>query len=165
MSTAESIACTDDMPSLYSVPVKKKMGGFNRTESLPEEEEDILHERRRGRSSSITFDLAHDMVRRNSSKKRQEKGGSKRKEKERKLNSPEKSPKIKTSKVNRSQGRDKEIKNGGWAPHNFDDQEKADAVLSMWACCKCTLENPLQETCCQACGGSRLCSIGDIQVT
>ena len=28
---------------------------------------------------------------------------------------------------------------------------------------RCTLENPLQETTCLACGGSRLCSIGDIE--
>ena len=28
---------------------------------------------------------------------------------------------------------------------------------------RCTLENPLQEATCLACGGSRLCSIGDIE--
>lgn len=35
--------------------------------------------------------------------------------------------------------------------------------LSMWSCRRCTLENPLQETTCLACGGSRLCSIGEIE--
>lgn len=33
----------------------------------------------------------------------------------------------------------------------------------MWSCRRCTLENPLQETTCLACGGSRLCSIGEIE--
>ena len=36
--------------------------------------------------------------------------------------------------------------------------------LSMWSCRKCTLDNPLQEKVCAACGGSRLCSIGDIDI-
>lgn len=37
-------------------------------------------------------------------------------------------------------------------------------VLSKWSCRRCTLENPLQEAVCLACGGSRLSSIGDIEV-
>jgi len=36
--------------------------------------------------------------------------------------------------------------------------------LSMWSCRKCTLDNPLQTKVCGACGGSRLCSIGDIDI-
>ena len=36
--------------------------------------------------------------------------------------------------------------------------------LSMWSCRKCTLDNLLTEKVCAACGGSRLCSIGDIDV-
>lgn len=36
--------------------------------------------------------------------------------------------------------------------------------MSRWSCRKCTLENPLQEAVCVACGGSRLSSIGDIEV-
>merc|ERR1719361_3123157 len=42
-------------------------------------------------------------------------------------------------------------------------QEEEPAALSMWSCRRCTLENPLQEATCLACGGSRLCSIGDIE--
>lgn len=36
--------------------------------------------------------------------------------------------------------------------------------LSMWSCRRCTLDNDLQEKVCGACGGSRLCSIGDIDI-
>merc|ERR1719234_1276495 len=43
------------------------------------------------------------------------------------------------------------------------EEEQDNGSLSMWSCRRCTLENPLQETTCLACGGSRLCSIGDIE--
>ena len=57
------------------------------------------------------------------------------------------------------------------------EEEQDAGSLSMWSCrrfgkiyftlkhfhFRCTLENPLQETTCLACGGSRLCSIGDIE--
>ena len=43
-------------------------------------------------------------------------------------------------------------------------REDQDDILSKWSCRKCTLENPLQEAVCLACGGSRLSSIGDIEV-
>merc|ERR1719400_247272 len=43
------------------------------------------------------------------------------------------------------------------------EEEQDAGSLSMWSCRRCTLENPLQETTCLACGGSRLCSIGDIE--
>jgi len=36
--------------------------------------------------------------------------------------------------------------------------------LSMWSCRRCTLDNDLREKVCGACGGSRLCSIGDIDI-
>jgi len=51
---------------------------------------------------------------------------------------------------------------------NLYTHKKADIdpseELSMWSCRKCTLDNPLQEKVCAACGGSRLCSIGDIDI-
>merc|ERR1712106_1205484 len=51
---------------------------------------------------------------------------------------------------------------------NLYTHKKADIdpseELSMWSCRKCTLDNPLQEKICAACGGSRLCSIGDIDI-
>ena len=34
----------------------------------------------------------------------------------------------------------------------------------MWSCRRCTLDNYLQEEVCGACGGSRLSSIGDIDI-
>ena len=40
----------------------------------------------------------------------------------------------------------------------------SDSGLSMWSCRKCTLDNPLQDKVCAACGGSRLSSIGDIDI-
>ena len=40
----------------------------------------------------------------------------------------------------------------------------SDSLISMWSCRRCTLDNPLQEAVCGACGGSRLSSIGDIDV-
>ena len=43
-------------------------------------------------------------------------------------------------------------------------EEEEESYLSMWSCRRCTLENPLQEAVCLACGGSRLSSIGDIEV-
>ena len=43
-------------------------------------------------------------------------------------------------------------------------RDDVDDILSKWSCRKCTLENPLQEAVCLACGGSRLSSIGDIEV-
>ena len=48
----------------------------------------------------------------------------------------------------------------------FRDQarELEETYLSKWSCRRCTLENPLQEAVCLACGGSRLSSIGDIEV-
>ena len=45
----------------------------------------------------------------------------------------------------------------------YQAREEED-VLSKWSCRRCTLENPLQEAVCLACGGSRLSSIGDIEV-
>jgi len=42
--------------------------------------------------------------------------------------------------------------------------EHYEEELSMWSCRKCTLDNPLIDKVCAACGGSRLCSIGDIDV-
>ena len=44
------------------------------------------------------------------------------------------------------------------------EEEEEESYLSMWSCRRCTLENPLQEAVCLACGGSRLSSIGDIEV-
>ena len=46
----------------------------------------------------------------------------------------------------------------------FGRVEDEDDLLSKWSCRRCTLENPLQESVCLACGGSRLSSIGDIEV-
>ncbi len=43
-------------------------------------------------------------------------------------------------------------------------EDNEDDLLSKWSCRRCTLENPLHESVCQACGGSRLSSIGDIEV-
>jgi len=45
-----------------------------------------------------------------------------------------------------------------------ETKEEEESYLSMWSCRRCTLENPLQEAVCLACGGSRLSSIGDIEV-
>ena len=45
-----------------------------------------------------------------------------------------------------------------------EEGEEEESYLSMWSCRRCTLENPLQEAVCLACGGSRLSSIGDIEV-
>lgn len=42
------------------------------------------------------------------------------------------------------------------------EEEQDTATMSMWCCRRCTLDNPLQESTCLACGGSRLSSIGDI---
>ena len=54
------------------------------------------------------------------------------------------------------------------ARESFKDQAREDPVeesyLSKWSCRRCTLENPLTEAVCLACGGSRLSSIGDIEV-
>ena len=44
-------------------------------------------------------------------------------------------------------------------PSSSDTEE-----ISMWSCRKCTLDNPLIEKVCEACGGSRLASIGDIDI-
>jgi len=35
---------------------------------------------------------------------------------------------------------------------------------SMWSCRRCTLENRLEDSICQACGGSRLSSIGEVHL-
>ena len=43
-------------------------------------------------------------------------------------------------------------------------EDNEDDLLSKWSCRRCTLENPLHESVCLACGGSRLSSIGDIEV-
>jgi len=159
-----SIASSEGIQSLYSVPTKKKYRNIaEKPESVLEEDEEDIDDRRRGRSSSISFDFDHSLKRRNSSKnsKDREKEKTLRKDKEKKQKSTnEKSPLVPHRES--SDRRKESSKSGKKKQQTFDDQEP---ILSMWACCKCTLENPLTEPTCQACGGSRLISIGEIQVT
>jgi len=132
--TSESVV-TDDLPSLYSVPHKL------RSES---------------RCSSITFDLTDaEGYNRNRSKSRNKRNNNKEKQKDFKEESQanifaEESPTMQRSKPHSSK------------QMSFEKEE--DEILSKWSCRKCTLENPLQEAVCMACGGSRLSSIGDIEV-
>ena len=53
---------------------------------------------------------------------------------------------------------------GGGYRDQAREGELGETYLSLWSCRRCTLENPLQEAVCLACGGSRLSSIGDIEV-
>lgn len=69
---------------------------------------------------------------------------------------------VDTKKLNKENNTDEKI-----SEFNLDtlvkDPEPYEE-LSMWSCRKCTLDNDLQEKVCGACGGSRLCSIGDIDI-
>jgi len=149
---AESVA-TDDIPSLYSVPQKYNS---KRTPYKSPSQYDINGDNRcdsrRSRSASITFDLDDDIhkVSRTHSKKRQSKEKKEFKQETQANTFAKESP----DTVQRSKNKKQES-------YSFDDQ---DQELSMWACRKCTLDNPLQEATCMACGGSRLSSIGDIEV-
>ena len=48
--------------------------------------------------------------------------------------------------------------------YTMADDDDQSSELSMWSCRKCTLDNPLEDQVCAACGGSRLSSIGDIDI-
>ena len=108
------------------------------------------------RCSSITFDLTDaEGYNRNRSKSRNKRNNNKEKQKDFKEESQanifaEESPTMQRSKPHSSK------------QMSFEKEE--DEILSKWSCRKCTLENPLQEAVCMACGGSRLSSIGDIEV-
>ena len=113
------------------------------------------------RCSSITFDLTDaEGYNRNRSKSR------KRREKERK----EKELKEESQANIFAREEEETIQRsrpGPSKPNNLDrfgGVEDDDDLLSKWSCRRCTLENPLQESVCMACGGSRLSSIGDIEV-
>lgn len=134
--TSESIV-TDDLPSLYSLPHKF------RSES---------------RCSSITFDLTDaEGYNRNRSKSKN------KKQKERKEYKEESQANIfareEPDLITREPVLTKEKEKG-----KKEEGEEEESYLSMWSCRRCTLENPLQEAVCLACGGSRLSSIGDIEV-
>ena len=110
------------------------------------------------RCSSITFDLTDaEGYNRNRSKSRNKRNNNKEKQKDFKEESQanifaEDSPTMPRSTKPRSSSKQ----------NSFEKEE--DEILSKWSCRKCTLENPLQEAVCMACGGSRLSSIGDIEV-
>lgn len=148
---AESVT-TDDIPSLYSVPQKynTKRNPY-KSPSQYDINGDNRCDSRRSRSASITFDLDDDIrkISRTPSKKR-----SKEKKESKQETQANTFAKESPDTVQRSRNKKQES-------YNFQDQ---DQELSMWACRKCTLENPLQEATCMACGGSRLSSIGDIEV-
>jgi len=148
---AESVA-TDDIPSLYSVPQKynNKKNPY-KSQSQYDINGDNRCDSRRSRSASITFDLDDDIrkISRTPSKKR-----SKDKKESKQETQANTFAKESPDTIQRSRSKKQES-------YNFQDQ---DQELSMWACRKCTLENPLQEATCMACGGSRLSSIGDIEV-
>jgi len=138
---SESIA-TDDIPSLYSVPQKNSRRNPYSGPSQYNTSGDTRPDSRRSRSGSITFDIDEDIhtgSRKNTRKRPKEK----------------KELKEETQATTFA----KEHKNK--ESNRFEEQEQE---LSMWACRKCTLDNPLQEATCLACGGSRLSSIGDIEV-
>jgi len=148
---AESVT-TDDIPSLYSVPQKynSKRNPY-KSPSQYDLNGDIRSDSRRSRSASITFDLDDDIhkVSRAHSKKR-----SKEKKEFKQESQANTFAKEAPDTMQRSKNKKQES-------YSFQDQ---DQELSMWACRKCTLDNPLQEATCMACGGSRLSSIGDIEV-
>jgi len=148
---AESVT-TDDIPSLYSVPQKynSKRNPY-KSPSQYDINGDNRPDSRRSRSASITFDLDDDIhkVSRTNSKKR-----SKEKKEFKQETQANTFAKEESDTMQRSKNKKKES-------YSFQDQ---DQELSMWACRKCTLDNPLQEATCLACGGSRLSSIGDIEV-
>ena len=118
------------------------------------------------RCSSITFDLTDaEGYNRNRSKSRR------RREKERKEKESQKEEsqanifareEEETIQRQSRPGPSKASSNDLGRFGRLDDEE--DDLLSKWSCRRCTLENPLQESVCMACGGSRLSSIGDIEV-
>jgi len=148
---ADSVA-TDDIPSLYSVPNKynTKRNPY-KSSSQQDISGDNRCDSRRSRSASITFDLDEDVrkVSRTHSKKRSKEKKECKQESQANTFAREASDTMQRSKNKRQES------------YNFQEE---DQELSMWACRKCTLDNPLQEATCQACGGSRLSSIGDIEV-
>ena len=105
------------------------------------------------RCSSITFDLTDaEGYNRNRSKSRKRQK-EKKEESQANIFAREDSEIIERSKAQ-----------SGHTPGEHGVKDAEDDVLSKWSCRKCTLENPLQEAVCVACGGSRLSSIGDIEV-
>jgi len=143
---------TDDVPSLYSVPHKlnSKKTPFKNSSQF-DFSVDNRPDSRRSRSASITFDLDDDIhkVNRANSKKRSKEKKEFKQETQANTFAKEESDTMQRSKNSKKES------------YSFQDQ---DQELSMWACRKCTLDNPLQEATCLACGGSRLSSIGDIEV-
>merc|ERR1712098_728599 len=119
----------------YKSPSQYDISGDNRCDS------------RRSRSASITFDLDEDVrkVSRTHSKKRSKEKKECKQESQANTFAREASDTMQRSKNKRQES------------YNFEEE---DQELSMWACRKCPLDNPLQEATCQACGGSRLSSIG-----
>merc|ERR1719429_85734 len=119
--------------------------------------------RRRERSASITFDLEEERraeLRRRNSKK--EKKKEEKTTRTRKGESPESTSRAPRRLESPERGTMTRSKSVG-AILVKKQQEEEPAALSMWSCRRCTLENPLHEATCLACGGSRLCSIGDIE--
>jgi len=147
---------TDDVPSLYSMTPTPSMTHRSRCNDWRPDS------RRRERSASITFDLEEERRGRMEEEER-------RSELRRRNSKKEKRTAVKEEKATRTTrraesperglGRSKSV--GSIAVKQEEEQDAGS--LSMWSCRRCTLENPLQETTCLACGGSRLCSIGDIE--
>jgi len=148
---------TDDVPSLYSMTPTPSMPHRSRCNDWRPDS------RRRERSASITFDLEEERRGRMEDEER-------RSELRRRNSKKEKRSAVKEEKGTRMTRRAESPERGmGMRSKSVgaivvkQEEEQDSGSLSMWSCRRCTLENPLQEATCLACGGSRLCSIGDIE--
>jgi len=148
---------TDDVPSLYSMTPTPSMPHRSRCNDWRPDS------RRRERSASITFDLEEERRGRMEEEER-------RSELRRRNSKKEKRTAVKEENATRMTRRGESPERGmGMRSKSVgaivvkQEEEQDPGSLSMWSCRRCTLENPLQETTCLACGGSRLCSIGDIE--
>jgi len=148
-----------------SMRVSSRLSSYSRGRSECRSPESIRPDSRRSRSSSITFDLdsqksLNKHKKKDKEKNREERNQEKRKERRKKQREQEE----------RSQAdvfaEEKDDKRNNISIKK--DKEKFDFTkdeeISMWACRKCTLENRLDLSFCQVCGGSRLSSIGEVNL-
>merc|ERR1719341_763601 len=120
--------------------------------------------RRRERSASITFDLEEERRGRMEEEERRSELRRRNSKKEKRTPAVKEEKRMTSRRERESPERLMGMRSKSVGAIVVKQEEEQDnGSLSMWSCRRCTLENPLQETTCLACGGSRLCSIGDIQ--
>jgi len=149
---------TDDVPSLYSMTPTPSMPHRSRCNDWRPDS------RRRERSASITFDLEEERRGRMEEEERRSELRRRNSKKEKRTPAVKEEKRMTSRRERESPERLMGMRSKSVGAIVVKQEEEQDAgSLSMWSCRRCTLENPLQETTCLACGGSRLCSIGDIE--